>query len=78
MTYSYAPNQDPEERLAYAARPEGDNIICSLHRCHRGQRAQTLDRTFLLISETGDEGTRTNNVQMFDVQTPYNAFLSMA
>ena len=50
MTYSYAPNPDLEECLAYAAHPEGDNIIYSRHRYRRGQRAQTLDRTFLLIS----------------------------
>ena len=55
MTYSYVPNLDLGECLAYAAHPEGDNIIYSRHPFRRGRRVQTLDRTFLLISEKGDE-----------------------
>ena len=65
MTYSYAPNPDLEECLAYAAHPEGDNIIYSRHRYRRGQRAQTLDRTFLPISEMGDERRLTDGVPNF-------------
>jgi hypothetical protein len=78
MTYSYAPNLDLEECLAYAAHPEDDNIIYSRHPCRRGQRVQTLDRTFLPISEIGDEIRQTDGARIFNVQTPCDTFLSMA
>jgi hypothetical protein len=78
MTYFYAPNPDLEECLAYVAHPEDDNIIYSRHHCRRGLRAQTLDRTFLLISDMGDVKRQTDGVQSFNVQTPSDTFLSMA
>jgi hypothetical protein len=76
-TYSCAPNLDLEECLAYAEHPEGDNIIHSRHLCHRGRRAQTLDRMFLLISEMENEKRQKDGVRIFNVQIPCNAFSSM-
>jgi hypothetical protein len=64
-TYSYVPNTDLEEHLVSLVHLEVDNTEYSPHLCRHGQRAQTLDRMFLLISVMGDERKPIDTFQIF-------------